>query len=179
MSNFLLLEAFELEEALDKINILKDKIKNDFISYMQDSLRRFNKAEKKENGKEVFIPPITIASIYELTGDKIENDYRNNTDLPFVAVECQLKINNAYTGTKLGWLIKSFSDKMFGDSTSGLRSYSKAIKTSLIIDDSVRYEVAEIRNPELRIDNSRNIISTNENEYRFIIILRPVKRRIK
>ena len=138
-----------------------------------------NQAEKKENGKEVFIPPITIASIYELTGDKIENDYRNNTDLPFVAVECQLKINNAYTGTKLGWLIKSFSDKMFGDSTSGLRSYSKAIKTSLIIDDSVRYEVAEIRNPELRIDNSRNIISTNENEYRFIIILRPVKRRIK
>ena len=195
--NKYLLEAFKLEEKFQEFDILKQIIKQDYMPWVQDCLRRFNKDHKKLYEGDVFIPPIQLKNI-EITNYKHSNDYPK-TDMPYIKINCSVELNKNtkafdkdlaayqlgdkyeekdYINLLIGDLQYFLGNKIYGDSTSGLRKQSKFIKQATILNDKYRYEVCELDNPDISILNDHRITS-NTDVYNFEIIMRPVKRRVK
>lgn len=193
MDSRYLFESMRLDESksLDTnlVENIEEKIKSEFLSCLQDITRRF----KKWATDELFTTPIKIVDIYELSlDDEDVKYYKAYPPMPFIGIDCEIGVNpnfdtssgvkgmvGDYTYSLGGWL-KLFSDKLFGDCTSGLRDYSQTIKKTTILNNGFRYEVCVIDNPDLEYNSGKGKYEYYGGlTHTFIIKMKPVKMRRK
>lgn len=193
MDSRYLFESMRLDESksLDTnlIENLEEKLKSEFLNCLQDITRRF----KKWATDELFTTSIKIVDIYELSPDDEDvKYYRAYPPMPFVGIDCEIGVNpnfdtssgvkgmvGDYTYSLGGWL-KLFSDKLFGDCTSGLRDYSQTVKKTTVLNNGFRYEVCVIDNPDLEYNSGKGKYEYYGGlTHTFIIKMKPVKMRRK